>query len=219
MRDSNEIKQPPFKGPWPAWVLALIILGSFPVQTLWLGGVERAADAYGLAADRLGQGRAYTLVTCLFIHGGWAHAGMNAVGALAFGSPVARLLGLRGSGVGSFAAFYLICGILSGLGYVAAAPHSQAVLIGASGAVSGLFGAASRLMENPRALAPFRSRFVIASAAAWLLVNLALGLTGFAPGIGATPVAWQAHVAGYAVGLVLIGPWFRLFGPRPSPAA
>ncbi len=220
MQEINEIKEPPLKGPWPAWALAFIILGSYPVQTFWLGDVDQAADRFGLVANVLGHGRQFTLVTCLFIHGGWAHAGMNAAGALAFGAPVARLLGARGWGALSFAGFYLACGVLSGLGYVAVSPHSGAALVGASGAVSGLFGAASRLMEHKPALSPFRSRFVAASAAAWLVVNLTLAVTGFAPGLGVTPVAWQAHLAGYAAGLLLIGPWFRLFGPRaPAPAA
>jgi membrane associated rhomboid family serine protease len=216
MKEINEFNELPLKGPWPAWALAAIILGSYPVQTLCLGGVDRAADRFGLTAHALWQGRPFTLVTCLFIHGGWLHAGMNAVGALAFGAPVARRLGTRGGGAVSFVIFYLLCGVLSGLGYVAVNPHCQGALIGASGAVSGLFGAASRLMERPPALSPFSSRVVIGSAAAWLLVNLALGLTGLAPGLGAMPIAWQAHVFGYAAGLVLIGPWSRLFGPRQT---
>jgi membrane associated rhomboid family serine protease len=214
MREINDIKEPPLKGPWPAWVLAGVVLGSFPLQSLYFRTVDQAADAFGLVADAWARGRQFTLVTCLFVHGGWLHAGMNAVGALAFGAPVARLLGTRAGGALSFALFYLVCGVLSGLGYVAVNAHSQAGLVGASGAVSGLFGAASRLIERPPALSPLTSRVVIGSAAAWLIVNMVLGLTGLAPGVGSMLIAWQAHVFGYAAGLILIGPWARLFGPR-----
>lgn len=213
MKDLNEINEPPLRGPWPAWALAAVILASYPVQNFWLGSVAAAANRFGLVAGDVAQGRWPGLVTALFIHGGWAHAGMNAAGALAFGAPVARVLGTRGLGPLSFALFYLVCGVLAGLGYVALNLHSSAAVIGASGAVSGLFGAASRLIEHKPGLSPFASRTVVGFAAAWLVTNLVMGLTGFAPGMGAVQVAWQAHVVGYGAGLVLIEPWIRLFGP------
>ena len=216
MENPSEIKEPPLRGPWPAWGLAAVILISYPIQTLWLGGVDLAANRFGLVAATLWPGRWWSLVTCMFIHGGWAHVGMNAVGALAFGAPVARLLGVRGAGPISFFLFYIVCGVLAGLGYVAVSPHSQAGLVGASGAVAGLFGAASRLIEHKPGISPFRSRFVVGSAAAWIVVNLAMALTGFAPGLGAVQIAWQAHIAGYFAGLVLIGPWARLSGARAA---
>ncbi len=216
MNSISEINEPPLRGPWPAWALAVIILGSYPIQTWWLGGVDVAADRFGLVAANLTQGRWYTLITALFIHGGWMHAGMNAAGALAFGAPVARFLGPRGWGVLSFALFYLACGLLAGLGYAALNPHSAAAVVGASGAVSGLFGAASRLIEHRPGLSPFASRTVVGFAAAWLVTNVVLGLVGIAPGIGAVQIAWQAHLAGYGAGLVLIGPWSRWFGARDA---
>ena len=216
MNSMNEIKEPPLRGPWPVWALAAIILASYPVQTWLLGGVDIAADRFGLVAADLAKGRWFTLVTSLFIHGGWMHAGMNAAGALAFGAPVARLLGPRGWGSLSFALFYLVCGVFAGLGYAALNPHSAEAVVGASGVVSGLFGAASRLIEHRPGLSPFRSRTVVGFAAAWLVTNVALGLIGIAPGIGAVQIAWQAHVAGYAAGLILIGPWSRLFGVRDA---
>jgi membrane associated rhomboid family serine protease len=218
MQEMSEIKEPALKGPWPAWVLALTVLASYPVQSFWLGGVDAAAERFGLVAADFGPARGYTLVSSLFIHGGWAHVGMNAAGALAFGAPVARLLGVRGLGPVSFVLFYLTCGVLAGMGYVALNPHGMAAVIGASGAVSGLFGAASRLIEHKPDLAPFNSRVVVGSAFAWLVVNLVLGLTGITPGLGAVQMAWQAHIAGYGAGLLLIGPWSRLFGAQRQAA-
>jgi membrane associated rhomboid family serine protease len=191
-------------------------LGSYAVQNLWLGTVDAAANRFGLIADNLSAGRWQTLITALFIHGGWAHAGMNAACALAFGAPVARFLGVRGLGPLSFALFYLVCGVMAGLGYVALNLHSAAAVVGASGAVSGLFGAASRLIENRPGLSPFASRTVVGFAAAWIVTNVAMGLSGFAPGMGAVQIAWQAHIVGYGAGLVLIEPWARLFGPRDA---
>jgi hypothetical protein len=49
-------------------------------------------------------------------------------------------------------------------------------------------------------------------AVAWLGVNALFGLflVGWAPGSGGAPLAWEAHLGGYAAGLILIGPtlWF-----------
>jgi len=230
MEDVNEAKdEAPLRGPWPAWALAGAILVSYPIQSLWLGSADAAADRFGLEPAMLWQGRWGGLITCMFIHGGWAHVGMNAAGALAFGAPVARLLETRRAGPLSFLAFFLVCGLAAGLAYAVLNPHGMAPVVGASGAVSGLFGAASRLMQPgpapppadsapaPASLSPFLSRFVLGSAAAWVIVNVALGLAGFAPGMGAVQIAWQAHVAGYFAGLFLIGPWIRLFPPRQAP--
>lgn len=215
MNNSNEIKEPPLRGPWPAWMLAGMVLASYPIQTFWLGGIDVAANRFGLIAADLTHGRWHTLVTALFIHGGWAHVGMNTVGALAFGAPVARLMGVRGAGPLSFLLFYLLCGVVAGLGYVALNSHGLAAVVGASGAVSGLFGAASRLIEHKPGLSPLASRTVVGFAAAWLVTNIVLGLIGFAPGMGPVQIAWQAHVVGYLAGLFLIGPWARWFSCTP----
>ena len=81
-------------------------------------------------------------------------------------------------------------------------------------------GAASRLAdrrlaaERGRVLAPFLSRTVIGMAAAWGLVNLLIGFTGMDVGQGAQPVAWQAHLFGYAAGLFLAAPIARAAGVR-----
>ncbi len=209
-------REPPFRGPWPVWTISGLILLSYGVQSrlFSLGG---AARLFGVSGQALQDGRWTTAATALFIHGGWAHAGMNAVGALAFGAPVARALGLRARGAIGFFVFYLTCGVLASLGYAALHPHDDLPLVGASGAVSGLFGGASRLIERRPQLSPFTSRTVLASLAAWIAVNVGLGLMHYAPGIGDANVGWEAHIAGYLAGLLLIGPFIWLFGPAPEP--
>jgi membrane associated rhomboid family serine protease len=49
-------------------------------------------------------------------------------------------------------------------------------------------------------------------AAAWAIVNVVLGVSGLTPGAMGMPVAWQAHLAGYLAGVVLVGPFARLAG-------
>ena len=105
-------------------------------------------------------------------------------------------------------------------------------MIGASGAISGQMGAAVRfafqrhvLFGNPNdddsrwkqpALplgAAFRDVRVLAFVVIWFAVNIVFGTTSMIPGEEA-PVAWQAHIGGFLVGLLL----FRVFDPTPTPA-
>ena len=83
------------------------------------------------------------------------------------------------------------------------------MLVGASGAISGLMGATSRLIDRRGALASFRSRTVIGMAAAWGFINLLMALRWIDVGSGGAPIAWEAHLFGYAAGLLLIAPFSR----------
>jgi membrane associated rhomboid family serine protease len=203
-------REPIFNAPWPAMALTLLIIASFVVQ---LQLPERLWAQYVLTPAEVTQlGRWETLITPLFLHGGWIHVLMNAVAALAFGAPVARLFGLSLRGALAFFIFYLVCGVLSSLGYVMAHPSSMLPVVGASGAVSGLMGGASRLIERRGTLGPLISRTTVGMAVMWTVVNLIIGYVPVMPGMGGAGVAWEAHVAGYFAGLLLIGPFFRLFG-------
>ena len=203
-------REPIFNAPWPAMALTLLIIFSFMVQQQL---PERLWAQYVLTPAEVTQlGRWETLVTPLFLHGGWIHDLMNAVAALAFGAPVARLFGLGARGTLAFFVFYLVCGVLSSLGYVMAHPSSMLPVVGASGAVSGLMGGASRLMERRGRLGPLVSRTTVGMAVMWTVVNLIIGYVPVMPGMGGAGIAWEAHVAGYFAGLLLIGPFFRLLG-------
>lgn len=214
----DDPKQPAIKAPWPVVLLVLAIVGSYLVQSVWVDETALVIT-YGFAPIMLHEGRYLPLVTSMFLHGGWAHAGMNALGAMAFGVPTARLLGLgyqsaqgRATIHGglAFLLFFLVCGVLGSLGYGLVHRDGQAILIGASGGVAGLMGAASRMIDRPIGLSPYRSPTVIGMAAAWIIVNLLMALTGLAPGTGGIAIAWEAHLFGYAAGLLLIGPAARV---------
>jgi membrane associated rhomboid family serine protease len=212
----DQHREPPFRGPWPVWTVALTILGSYALQTLTMS-LDTAARTWGMVPAQLGPGHFHTLLSDLFIHGGWAHAGMNALGALAFGAPLARFLGLHAKGAFGFFLFYLVCGVLSNLGYYALHHDGLMPLAGASGAVSGLFGAACRLIEHRPGLSPITSRTVIASALAWVVINAVMGFAHYAPGMGEVSVAWEAHIAGFIAGVLLVGPVAILFREEPPP--
>lgn len=216
--DIDDPAEPPreriFNAPWLSVVVAGSILALYLLQSRQpdeLALVYR----FGLVPADLSEGRYGGLLTHMLLHGNWAHAGLNAIGALAFGAAVARLLDRPVLGSVGFLLFYIACGVAAGLTYSLLHPDSAGPLIGASGAVFGLIGAAMRLLGTGGRLGPVLDRRVLLILSAWVGVNLLIGIVGFAPGSGGVAVAWEAHIAGLVAGALLIGPWSSLFA-RPS---
>jgi membrane associated rhomboid family serine protease len=225
-------REPVFQAPWPAVLIAAVIILGYALQTL-VSEPEALLSSFALVPAHLAQGAWGELVSHMFLHGSWTHALFNAAGALIFATPVARLIGTSPPRAIAVFLFYLVCGVAAGglfaLADVAAVnagglPGLQfptdTPLVGASGAISGLAGASARLMGGDGRLAPVFSRFAVGMAAAWIVANLIIGVVGFAPGAGQAQVAWQVHIIGFFVGLLLIGPWAALFGQRivePAP--
>jgi membrane associated rhomboid family serine protease len=152
---------------------------------------------YGFAPARAFAGWAAVVdpVTYQFLHGGFTHLAVNMLGLMAFGAGVEQRLGRW-----RFAAFYLICGIAGAFTEFAVEPQSSEVMIGASAAISGLFGGILRL-------AVFQRSFWLL-VVLWFVMNAATGLAGI--GGEGEPVAWVAHVGGFVAGLVL----YPLFARR-----
>lgn len=207
---SSERPEPIFNAPWPALLAAASIL--VPHGFL-LRADEATIESLALVPDDFWAGRWTGAITMMFVHGGWVHALMNAAFALAFGAPVARLLGLNGRGGGIFCLFYLACGALSGVGYAAIHPDATGAVIGASGAVSGLMGAAARTMDYPGRVGPVLGPRVLSLGLGWLVVNLVMAVAGGLLTMGVGAVAWEAHLVGFVVGVLLIGPFARWAGP------
>jgi membrane associated rhomboid family serine protease len=93
-------------------------------------------------------------------------------------------------------------------------------VVGASGAVSGLMGAAFRfIFIDPRttpvwppARLSLTSRPVLLASAVWIVLNIVLGVTGFTPDGFGRAIAWEAHIGGFLTGLLL----FPLFDRQRS---
>lgn len=154
------------------------------------------------------------LLSSMFVHQGWVHVIMNAVGALAFGPPVARLVG-GSRGVAAFLLYYVACGLVATGGYGLIHPASYDSLVGASGAVFGLMGGALRMLGRAgRPPLPLSDRRFLTTAAAIMGVNIVVGLAGLAPGMDGARIAWEAHAFGFVCGALLIGPWARAFESR-----
>jgi len=191
---------------------------SLPALYLFQSGAVDRWIGWAFVPSDLERGRWVGLFTSMWLHGSWAHALMNAVGALTFAAPVARRLS-GGAGLVAFFGLYLIAGLCGTLGYAALHWGSNVPLVGASGAVFGLIGASTRLMTTSRHVLPLTDPAVVRASLAWMGVNLLVGLIGFAPGVEGARVAWEAHAFGFLAGLLLIGPTIRFVQPTEQPFA
>ncbi|HEY5047736.1 MAG TPA: rhomboid family intramembrane serine protease [Rhizomicrobium sp.] len=160
--------------------------------------------------------QALPFVTYIFLHGSWAHVLINCVWLLAFGAVVARRFGTA-----LFLGFFIVCGVAGAALHLAVYWGTTAPVIGASAGISGLMGAAFRMLPfGPRRpsdapLEPLLSTRILVWSAIWALLNVGAGLTGFGGGPGVNFVAWVAHLGGYFAGLILAGPfdaWARRRG-------
>ena len=145
-----------------------------------------------------------------FLHGGWLHLVMNMVMLAAFGSPVERIVGRR-----SMLVLYLLSGVLGAFTHFSLFPGSNVPVVGASGAISGLFGAVLWLMARPNQWGQRNMRFWPA-ALIWITISVAIGFTGM-PGVGDGQIAWAAHIGGFAGGILIMMVmlrWARLLRAR-----
>ena len=145
-----------------------------------------------------------------FLHGGWLHLVMNMVMLAAFGSPLERVIGRR-----RMLVLYLLSGVIGAFTHFALFPDSNVPVVGASGSISGLFGAVLWLMARPNQWGQRSLRFWPA-ALIWVAISVAIGFTGM-PGAAAGQIAWAAHLGGFVAGVVImmaILRWARLRAAR-----
>jgi membrane associated rhomboid family serine protease len=205
--DQPQRPEPIFNAPWPALLVAAAVIAP---HLLLRNASQDLIYSLALVPREFWEGRWTGAVTMLFVHGGWIHAIMNAAFGLAFGAPVSRVLGLNGRGGGILCLFYIACGVTAGVGFAAIHPQALNPVVGASGAIAGLMGAAARTMDSaPGQLGPVFGPRVISLGLGWLVVNLVLAVTGSLLTMGAGGVAWEAHLIGFAAGVLLIGPFER----------
>jgi membrane associated rhomboid family serine protease len=156
------------------------------------------------------------------------HLVVNMVWLAAFGSPLAYRLGPA-----RLLAFWVFTSIAAALFHFLAHSGDVVPVIGASGAISGMMGAASRFgfrMERRdgrpafagRMLTIFealRSRAVLVFLAVWMVVNVVTGLGFLAPGV-TNPIAWEAHIGGFLAGFFCLAPFVGgVADPWPEPPA
>jgi membrane associated rhomboid family serine protease len=233
---------------------------NLPAPVLWLGLVFFAVHAlrqllsaeadrwvllafafiparYGPLAHELPGGVAACLwspLTYAFLHADWVHLGVNLIWMASFGGALARRLkSLR------FFALSTVSAMAGAALQYLVSTGEGGIVIGASGAISGMMAATARFAFAPGgplsgAPAPgeaeadryrvpdeglrvvlTRSR-ALAFILVWFVVNLLFGMnSGLLPGASG-PIAWEAHVGGFLAGLLLF-PLFDPVGRRQPP--
>ncbi len=170
---------------------------------------------WGIIPDTVNE-HLYTLLTTMFLHGGWLHILSNMLFLWVFGRNVEDRLGSR-----NFLLLYLVCGLAASVIHVISNPYSRVPTIGASGAIAGIMGA--YLMKFPK---------TDIDALFWLIFVWRMSIPApyfliywfviqFFSGIGSLGevdytgggVAWFAHIGGFLAGMALV----RLFkDARPA---
>jgi membrane associated rhomboid family serine protease len=206
-------REPLFNVPWPITALIGALIATHGLRVL----LGLNAAPFALMSGDLAAGRWAGLLTHMFTHANWTHVFFNSVSILAFGPPVARLLGSGARGGLAFFGFFLVCGVISALGYAAVHPQGEWGLVGASGAAFGLVAGAMRLIQGHGRIGSLFSRTVLGMTAFVIIGNAVMGIFGLTPGAGGLLVAWEAHIFGYFAGLFLITPFAWLAGVRNEP--
>jgi membrane associated rhomboid family serine protease len=134
-------------------------------------------------------------VTYMLLHGSWMHVIVNAVMLAAFGAGVEKWLGLRRTLI-----FMAGCTVISALAHFILSPMSVTPVIGASGAVSGLFAAAIVMLANG-GLLPVGRYGILPLVVLWIVISAVFGSMG---GPHGESVAWAAHIGGFLGGFLLL---------------
>ncbi len=150
-----------------------------------------------------------TIITSMFMHGGWAHILGNMLYLWVFGDNVEDVMGTP-----IFVLFYLAAGVAGSLAHVLSDPMSQFPSLGASGAIAGVLAAYMLMFPTARikTLVWFFIFIRIIQLPAILLIGfwaLLQFLNGFGSlgASGTDGVAYFAHIGGFVAGLVLALPF------------
>jgi len=211
LHDDNPTRRPPIVTVAFIAACVLVFLWQFSLDDQ---GGERAVYSFGFIpallftdqrlAPELAMAPPFaTVLTSMFMHGGWMHLIGNMLYLWVFGNNVEDAMGhVR------FVVFYVVCGAAAAFSQGIVDPASTIPMIGASGAVAGVLGA--YLILHPRAkvltLIPLGLAFPILHLPAMLVLGIWFvmqfvnaALSGGGPG-----VAWWAHIGGFVAGLALI---------------
>ncbi len=184
-------------------------------------GFELLLDDFSRNAFMLHYGvvpahvRLQSLLTSMFLHGGWSHIIGNMLFLWAFGKSLEDAMGHS-----KFLAFYLSCGVISALVHIFFNYYSRMPTVGASGAIAGVMGA--YLLKFPRSnirTLVFIFVFVTTVDIPAVFILLYWFVTQIFSGYGSiahthvsdSGVAWFAHIGGFIAGMILV----QIMGTRP----
>ena len=187
-------------------IIALNLLVFFYQISLPDGLAEQFVYKYAAIPSAIFEGtRFQTLVTSMFLHGGFGHILFNMLYLYIFGDNVENSMGsLR------YLAFYLLCGLGAAIAHIVMNPGSTVPMIGASGAISGVMGAYAITFPRARVLVLVPIFFFITTFRVpalflllfWFFTQLTSGLAAL--GLEGGGIAWFAHIGGFVIGMILV---------------
>jgi membrane associated rhomboid family serine protease len=177
------------------------------------GALQSFIEAWGVVPREYSAGRDLapsiplpfwsTLLTSMFLHGGWAHLGGNMLFLWIFGDNIERRLGHA-----RFLAFYLACGLAAGIAHILFNIHSGVPTVGASGAISGVMGGYLLLFPNNRVRVMTQGGITAVPAfvmlGLWILMQFVSQLGSITDTGETGGVAYLAHIGGFVAGLALV---------------
>jgi membrane associated rhomboid family serine protease len=145
-----------------------------------------------------------TVISAMFIHGGWLHLLGNMLYLWIFGDNVEDRLGH-----GRYLVFYFACGVIAALVHAAVFPQSKVPCVGASGAISGVLVAYLIFFPKARVSTLFVIFIFIKVVrlpavlllGVWIVLQILGGMQSLTAAAGG--VAWFAHIGGLAAGVLL----------------
>lgn len=191
---------------FPLVTVSIIAINVIAFVLELIGG-EDFVMRWALAPADIVAGRNWiTLLTSMFMHGGWLHILSNMVFFWVFGPAIEEAMG-----GGRYLIFYLLGGLVASLAQIAVDPTSTALNLGASGAIAAVMGAFIVTYPNDQIrTVVFLGRFgtvtrvrAIVLIGIWFLIQVVSGMGVLATTeAGQEGVAYMAHVGGFLFGVI-----------------
>jgi len=189
------------------WALIALCTVVFVYEVTLSGpALEHLVGSYGVVPATVLQGQGLlTLLTSMFLHGGWLHLIGNMLFLWVFGDNIEAVLGHVG-----YLVFYLLGGLAATGGQILASTTSTVPSIGASGAIAAVLGAYIVMFPRSRVrVLLFLGLFVTVTRVRalvflgiWIVTQFLYGFASLGPSTAQTEgVAWFAHIGGFAFGL------------------
>jgi membrane associated rhomboid family serine protease len=189
---------------FPIATLAIILLNAIVFVLELIGGEPFVKQWSVMPADIVAGRHWVTIITAMFMHGGWLHIIGNMIFLKAFGPEIEDAMGsLR------YVTFYILSGVAASVAQIAMLPQSDIPNLGASGAIAGVMGAflITYPRDRIRTLLWFgifiRTAFIPAGLliGVWFLIQL-FSQVGSVASVQSGGVAYAAHVGGFIFGVV-----------------
>ncbi len=184
--------------------LLLAMIGVHAVLTVFLDEPARfdIYQTFGFVPARYSGDMPFSLtaliapLSYMLLHGSWTHVAMNGLMLAAFGAGMERWMGKW-----RMLTFTILCGLFAVFIHFIFNMHSDDPVIGASGALSGMFAAVMVMMNKQRASLGMAQTRMLPFIILWIAITVGTGLAGMP---GGANIAWETHIGGFLGGFIIL---------------